>query len=113
MSATQVGWKGETAAADDGSGAFTSVTLSPKRLTGKFPVSLELLAQDTLGVENMIRQDIVNAINEKLEATILGAGAGDRGKKISHAAHALRVLSHDLGVVCNRIHCDLSADIPA
>ena len=77
MSATQVGWKGETAAADDGSGAFTSVTLSPKRLTGKFPVSLELLAQDTLGVENMIRQDIVNAINEKLEATILGAGAGD------------------------------------
>ena len=77
MSATQVGWKGETAAADDGSGAFTNVTLSPKRLTGKFPVSLELLAQDTLGVENMIRQDIVNAINEKLEATILGAGAGD------------------------------------
>ena len=77
MSATKVGWKGETAAADDGSGAFTSVTLSPKRLTGKFPVSLELLAQDTLGVENMIRQDIVNAINEKLEATILGAGAGD------------------------------------
>ena len=77
MSATQVGWKGETAAADDGSGAFTSVTLSPKRLTGKFPVSLELLAQDTLGVENMIRQDIVNAINEKLEATLLGAGAGD------------------------------------
>ena len=74
MSATQVGWKGEIAAADDGSGAFTSVTLSPKRLTGKFPVSLELLAQDTLGVENMIRQDIVNAINEKLEATILGAG---------------------------------------
>ena len=77
MSATQVGWKGEIAAADDGSGAFTSVALSPKRLTGKFPVSLELLAQDTLGVENMIRQDIVNAINEKLEATILGAGAGD------------------------------------
>lgn len=77
MSATQVGWKGEIAAADDGSGAFTNVTLTPKRLTGKFPVSLELLAQDTLGVENMIRQDIVNAINEKLEATILGAGAGD------------------------------------
>ena len=77
MSATQVGWKGETAAAYDGSGAFTNVTLTPKRLTGKFPVSLELLAQDTLGVENMIRQDIVNAINEKLEATILGAGAGD------------------------------------
>ena len=77
MSATQVGWKGEIAPADDGSGAFTSVTLSPKRLTGKFPVSLELLAQDTIGVENMIRQDIVNAINEKLEATILGAGAGD------------------------------------
>lgn len=77
MSANQVGWKGEIAAADDGSGAFTNVTLSPKRLTGKFPVSLELLAQDTLGVENMIRQDIVNAINEKLEATILGAGAGD------------------------------------
>lgn len=77
MSANNVAWKGETAAAEDGSGAFTHVALSPKRLTGKFPVSLELLAQDGIGVENAIRMDIINAINDKLEATILGNGAGD------------------------------------
>ena len=80
MSANNVGWKGETAAADNGSGAFTHVALSPKRLTGKFPVSLELLAQDGVGVEDAIRRDIINAINGKLEATILGAEAGDANK---------------------------------
>jgi HK97 family phage major capsid protein len=35
-----------------------------------------LLNQDAIGIEQMIRQDIVNAINSKLEATILGAAAG-------------------------------------
>lgn len=76
MSAANVGWKGEVAAADDGSGSFTNVTLSPKRLTAYFPISLQFLAQDSVDAEGKIRQDIINAIADKLEATILGYAAG-------------------------------------
>lgn len=76
MSAANVGWKGEVAAADDGSGSFSNVTLSPKRLTAYFPISLQFLAQDSVDAEAKIRQDIINAIADKLEATILGYAAG-------------------------------------
>lgn len=79
MSASNVGWAGEVAAASDGAGSFTHKTLSPKRLTAYIDISKQLLNQDAIGVENMIRQDIVNAINNKLEATILGAGDGKAG----------------------------------
>ena len=76
MSAVSVNWAAETGAASDGSGAFSSKSLSPKRLTAKYPVSLELLAQDSIGVENAIRADIAKALSAKLEATILGGAAG-------------------------------------
>lgn len=76
MSAGQVFWAAETGAASDGSGSFTSVSLSPKRLTAKFPISLQFLAQDSVDAEGAIRRDIINAINDKLEATILGNAAG-------------------------------------
>ena len=72
----QVGWKGETATADDGNGAFTSVSLSPKRITGKFPISLQFLAQTTPDVEAAIKNDIAKAFSEKIEATLLGKVAG-------------------------------------
>lgn len=76
MSAVSANWAGETAAATDGSGAFTSKKLSPKRITAKYPISLQLLAQDSIGIENAIRADIQKAINSKLEATLLGNAAG-------------------------------------
>ena len=76
MGAVSVNWAGETAAAVDGSGTFTQKTLSPKRLTAKYPISLELLAQDSLGVEAMVREDIIAAVNSKLEETLLGDAAG-------------------------------------
>lgn len=67
----QVGWKGETATADDGNGSFSSVSLSPKRITGKFPISLQFLAQTTPDVEAAIRKDIADAFNDKIEETLL------------------------------------------
>lgn len=76
LGAGQVGWKGEVAAADDGSGSFTNVTLSPKRITGKFPISLQFLAQTTPDIEAAIRNDIAFALNAKLEETLLGEAAG-------------------------------------
>lgn len=72
----QVAWKGETAAAEDGNGSFTNVTLSPKRITGKFPISLQFLAQTTPDVEAAIRNDIALAFAEKIEETLLGSAAG-------------------------------------
>ena len=72
----QVGWKGETETADDGNGSFSSVSLSPKRITGKFPISLQFLAQTTPDVEAAIRNDIAMAFNDKIEETLLANAAG-------------------------------------
>lgn len=75
-----VAWAGETSSASDGNGSFSSVSLSPKRLTGKFPISLQFLAQTTPDVEAVIREDIALAVSEKIEATILGNEAGTSTK---------------------------------
>ena len=75
MTGSNVNWAGETAAATDGNVLFNNVTLTPKRLTAYVDISKMLLAQDSVGVENAIRQDLLNAINSKLESTILGKGA--------------------------------------
>lgn len=76
MGASNVTWEGENGAAKDGAPTFSSVELSPKRLTAYIDISKQFLAQDSAGAEAMIRQDLVNAINTKLEQTILGSGAG-------------------------------------
>lgn len=76
MGKGQVGWAGEVAAANATGNTFTTKLLQPKRLTAYVDISKQLLAQDTIGVEAAIRRDIVNALNDKLEATIFGAVAG-------------------------------------
>ena len=76
MSNASCTWEGETAAAKDGAVTFTNVKLSPKRLTTVVPISKQFLLQDGVGAEAAIREEIVNAINAKLEATILGSEAG-------------------------------------
>lgn len=76
MTASNVGWELETGNAQDGAGTFSNVKLTPHRLTAYVDISKQLLNQDSIGVEQLIRQDIINAINNKLEATILGDAAG-------------------------------------
>lgn len=76
MSAGNVTWEGEVASAKDGGQTFTAVKLSPKRLTAYVDISKQFLVQDSKSAEALIRQDIINAINSKLEATILGSAAG-------------------------------------
>ena len=75
-----VGWKGEMVAADNGEGAFDTVELSPKRLTAYIDISKQFLIQDSVGAEEMLRADIVNALMAKLEQTIFGDGEGDTTK---------------------------------
>lgn len=76
MSKSNVTWEGETTTAKDGAGSFSHVTLSPKRLTAFVDISKQMIAQDSVDVESAIREDLVNAINSKLEETVLGATAG-------------------------------------
>jgi HK97 family phage major capsid protein len=76
-SGSNVGWAGEIEAAKDGAGTFSEVTLEPKRITAYIDISKQFLIQDSVSAEALLRSDIVKAITNKLEATILGDGAGD------------------------------------
>lgn len=76
MTKTNVGWAGEVAEAASGDPTFNHVTLSPKRLTAYIDLSKQFIAQDSLAAEQLIREDLVKAINNKLEETILGSASG-------------------------------------
>lgn len=77
MSAENVYWEGETTEAKDGAGTFTNLKMSPRRISAYIDVSKQFLIQDTLDAESLIRQDLINAINSKIEETILGEAAAD------------------------------------
>lgn len=79
-SGSTVGWAGEVDAASDGAGTFGEVELSPKRLTAYVDISKQFLIQDSVSAEALLRKDIVDALSNKLEATILGAVVGDATK---------------------------------
>lgn len=76
MGKQTVKWEGETDEADATAPTFTTVKLQPKRLSAYVDISKQLIAQDTIGVEQAIRRDLVNALNDKLEATLFGNAAG-------------------------------------
>lgn len=77
MTAAQVAWAAENGTATDAAANIQSVTLSPKRLTAYCDISKQMLVQDAgSNVEANIQANLIRAINEKFEATILGAAAG-------------------------------------
>ena len=75
-SGSNVGWAGEVAAAANGAGDWSEIKLQPHRLTAYVDVSKEFLLQDSNDAEAMLRRDIIAAIGNKLESTILGSDAG-------------------------------------
>lgn len=77
MTGGQVSWEGETAEASDAGISYSSVKLSPKRLTAFVDVSKKFLIQTSDSAEALIRQDLINAINSKLESTLLGNASGN------------------------------------
>lgn len=76
-SGSNVGWAGEIEAAANGAGSFSEVVLEPKRITAYIDVSKQFLLQDSTSAEALLRADIVRAISNKLEATILGDAVGN------------------------------------
>lgn len=80
MGKGNVTWEGEVASAKDAGNTITAKELKPKRLTAFVDVSKQFLIQDSADAEATLRADIVNAIGEKLQQTILGAEAGTETK---------------------------------
>lgn len=76
MSKSNVTFEDENGEAKDGAGTFSYLKLTPHRLTAYVDISKELLAQDSVDVENAIRTDLVNAINSKLEEAFLSDFTG-------------------------------------
>lgn len=77
LSGANVGWLAETASASDGAGTISAVSIQPKRLSAYVDISKQFLAQDSADCEAAILRDIVNAVNDKLEATVLGKESDD------------------------------------
>lgn len=75
-SGSSAAWADENAEASNGAGTTSNITFSPKRLTTFIDISNLFLIQDSVNAEALLRADLVEAIRQKLEATILGNGAG-------------------------------------
>lgn len=107
LDASNVTWEGEVSAATDGYSGITSVKLQPKRLTAYIDISKQFLVQDGADAERVIREDIINAINTKLEATILGEASGSTTQPagIFYPASGLTSISAFSGV------CNLEASV--
>ena len=76
MSKQTVKWEDETEKADGTKPTFAAIKLQPKRLSAYVDISKQLIAQDTIGIEAAIKRDLVNALNDKLEATLFGNAQG-------------------------------------
>lgn len=69
---TTVAWKTEVEAAADGGGGFKEVNFAPLRLTAYVNVSKTFLAQDGVGAEALLLDNIAGAVTRMLEKTVLG-----------------------------------------
>ncbi|MDO4706959.1 MAG: phage major capsid protein [Porphyromonadaceae bacterium] len=80
-SGTTSNWVEETGTSLNGEGTISHLEFSPKGLTTLVEFSEQLLMQDDAGVEAMIRREITQSIQAKLEATALGKADGNGGKQ--------------------------------
>ena len=79
-SGSTAGWAGEIESAQDGAGTFDSIEYAPKRITAYIDISKQFINQDAVGAEALLRRDIVNAVAQVLEGTILGDAASTTKK---------------------------------
>lgn len=70
-------WASESGTISDSDPTFGQITLSPKRLGALTKITNQMIAQDSIGVEALVRDSILSSIALKLDATALhGTGAG-------------------------------------
>jgi HK97 family phage major capsid protein len=76
--AAAASWEGETDEVSETNPTMSKKLFQPKRLAATLSHSKQLFYQSSLSVEQFIRQELADAINEKLQETaISGAGAGN------------------------------------
>ena len=101
MDKQSVGWAGEIDAAAKTTAAFSSKRMSPRRLSAYTDISRQLLIQNDGSIEAAIRRDIVNALTDRLEATVLGKVAGDEVKPAGIGYGKVATLVDDYTKMCN------------
>ena len=101
MDKQSVGWAGEIDAAAKTTAAFSSKRMSPRRLSAYTDISRQLLIQNDGSIEAAIRRDIVNALTDRLEATVLGKVAGDEVKPAGIGYGKSATLVDDYTKMCN------------
>lgn len=80
LGSSTVGWEGEIGTPNAGTGSIGGVVMQPKRLTAYMDISKQLLLQSSPDVEAALQANLVRAVQDKLEATVFGAAAGDATK---------------------------------
>jgi HK97 family phage major capsid protein len=75
----------------------------PKRITSYIDVSRQFLLQDSVSAEEMLKNDIVKSITNKLEATILGAEEGTNNKPEGLFVKASQVDKFDYATIVDMI----------
>lgn len=73
LNAGSAKWASEVGKNEDFGANITGVELKPKRLSTSVNVSLQFLQQSSESAEAVLRQDIMNAVAEKLQQTILSS----------------------------------------
>ena len=76
---SNVAWEGEITQNQESNFTFGNIQLKPHRLSTTIFLSKQLLLQDSIGVENAVRQALMDAIYDKIEKTFLSktAAAGN------------------------------------
>lgn len=78
MTGSEAQWESEREQnTGDSAAAFSSVTLKPKRISVVLPVSKQFLIQSSDSAEAILKENIMNAIAEKLQKTILSSNITD------------------------------------
>ena len=75
-SGSNVSFVGEKANASDGSGTFTSVSMTPHRISGVYPITLQFAKQCGADVLPKVMNGIANSVLEKVQAEMLSYNAG-------------------------------------
>lgn len=70
-------WASEVGNVTDDNASVSGVTLTPKRISVILPVSKQFLMQSSASAEAILKQNIVDAIAEKLQKTILSSNTTD------------------------------------
>lgn len=80
---TSATWEGETDANAESEPTFNKVSLTPKRLGAFTEVGKQLIAQSSLGIEQLVRNDLQVAIQTALDlAAINGSGSAPEPRGI-------------------------------